>query len=69
VQAHTREVEVGRSGVQGHPQLQNKFQASLGYIRLSLGLGVGVESCPVELGGKHHQSKQSLEAILSILGY
>ena len=30
---------------------------------------VGVESCPVELGGKHHQSKQSLEAILSILGY
>lgn len=32
----TGEVEAGRSGVQGHPQLHSELKASLGYVRLSL---------------------------------
>lgn len=28
----TREVEAGKTGVQGHPQLDGKFEAFLGYL-------------------------------------
>lgn len=31
--ASTKEVELGESGVQGHPQPHSKFKASLGYRR------------------------------------
>lgn len=44
----TWEVEVGRSGAQGHPQLHSKFEARLGYMRIVLrkkkdGVGQGKE--------------------------
>lgn len=44
----TREWEAGVSGVQGYPQLQSRFEASLGYETISkyqkeMGVG-GVES-------------------------
>jgi hypothetical protein len=32
----TKEVEIGRSRVQGYPQLLGDFEASLGYMRLGL---------------------------------
>lgn len=41
ISQHSLQVEAGGSQVQNHPQLHNKFTASLGYKSPCLGLRVG----------------------------
>lgn len=56
----TGEVEARKSGVQGHPEILNKFKASLGYLRLCLKIFIKAKNTPNQTKTTKPHLKQNL---------